>query len=596
MSSSNKCLQLICWGGGVITLFFWAPFNDPFNAPKAWLLSLVGFWLLGWLFFSSKDYWNVGTLKYSTILGMLFASVLCLDLMFTDNKFIGVFGEYQRNTGFLTYFCLIVFYVSSSYLFRLNTVKILERVVLTVGFLTSFYSFFQHFHHDFIHWNNPYNPVLSTLGNPDFAGAVMSILAILNFGILIQKSNYWLVRLFATVNTFLLIGAILFSHVLQGVLTSIFGITLVFIVWIFQRHRKVALSLICLEIIFAAFALAGMLSKGPLTKYFYKPSVSYRGDYWRAAWKMFTSHPIFGVGLDRYGYNFRKYRDVTQSLHRGPQIVSSAAHNVPLQLAATGGILLFVAYASLACFIFVRGVLALRRTSNAQQITVAIIFASWIAYQLQSFISIDNVGVVVWGYILGGAVVGISIDPENATRKITKSSKLWPIASGVLAVTVSIPSVLFLQSEMAMAQLNKLPLPSISSTLTSYVVAAQKPVSNGLSQPAIQLSVAEHLAQANELPLATSMLEKIIDTDHKYFDAQELLARIYEYEKNWKKAIILRKNMYGIDPYNQVNLLQLGEDEKSIGNLSAAKSIRSRIISFAPLSQEAKKALADLGN
>ena len=424
----------------------------------------------------------------------------------------------------------------------------------------------------------------------------MSILAILNFGILIQKSNYWLVRLFATVNTFLLIGAILFSHVLQGVLTSIFGITLVFIVWIFQRHRKVALSLICLEIIFAAFALAGMLSKGPLTKYFYKPSVSYRGDYWRAAWKMFTSHPIFGVGLDRYGYNFRKYRDVTQSLHRGPQIVSSAAHNVPLQLAATGGILLFVAYASLACFIFVRGVLALRRTSNAQQITVAIIFASWIAYQLQSFISIDNVGVVVWGYILGGAVVGISIDPENATRKITKSSKLWPIASGVLAVTVSIPSVLFLQSEMAMAQLNKLPLPSISSTLTSYVVAAQKPVSNGLSQPAIQLSVAEHLAQANELPLATSMLEKIIDTDHKYFDAQELLARIYEYEKNWKKAIILRKNMYGIDPYNQVNLLQLGEDEKSIGNLSAAKSIRSRIISFAPLSQEAKKALADLGN
>jgi hypothetical protein len=49
------------------------------------------------------------------------------------------------------------------------------------------------------------------------------------------------------------------------------------------------------------------------------------------------------------------------------------------------------------------------------------------------------------------------------------------------------------------------------------------------------------------------------------------------------------------DPYNQINLLQLGEDEKASGNLSAARKVIPIINSFAANTPEAKKAQLDLG-
>ena len=53
--------------------------------------------------------------------------------------------------------------------------------------------------------------------------------------------------------------------------------------------------------------------------------------------------------------------------------------------------------------------------------------------------------------------------------------------------------------------------------------------------------------------------------------------------------------MYKVDPYNQANLLVLGEDLKNSGALQEAKNIISLINSFAPNSAEAKQAIAEFG-
>jgi len=68
------------------------------------------------------------------------------------------------------------------------------------------------------------------------------------------------------------------------------------------------------------------------------------------------------------------------------------------------------------------------------------------------------------------------------------------------------------------------------------------------------------------------------------------LARIYETEKNWDSAIIVRQKILLIDPYNQINLLQLGVDEKLNGNLNAARSVIPLINAFAANSPEAQQA------
>ena len=34
--------------------------------------------------------------------------------------------------------------------------------------------------------------------------------------------------------------------------------------------------------------------------------------------------------------------------------------------------------------------------------------SAWIGFQAQSLISIDNIGIAVWGWLLGGAIIGLS--------------------------------------------------------------------------------------------------------------------------------------------------------------------------------------------
>ncbi len=58
----------------------------------------------------------------------------------------------------------------------------------------------------------------------------------------------------------------------------------------------------------------------------------------------------------------------------------------------------------------------------------------------------------------------------------------------------------------------------------------------------------------------------------------------------------VRKHIASMDPFNQVNLLQLGEDEKNNGNTIEAYKIIDKISSFAPNSSEASQAIKDFSN
>jgi O-antigen ligase len=380
LNQDNQAKKWVIWGGCLITLFFWTGFNDPFNAPKSWILSIAGFWLFGWIVFQVKNQFEIRSLKWATFLSGIYILALGISLVASDNKYISFFGEYQRKTGFLTYFCLIIFFLSSSYIFRLDNIRILETAFIIIGFISAFYGLLQHFHHDFVPWSNPYNPVLTTLGNPDFAAAVMSMFLVANFGVALQPNRPTWLRGLSALNSLFLLVVIQFSQVRQGLLTSVLGVSLILIVWLYQRKKYISYAAASLLVVVGTFSLAGMLNKGPLIKYFYKTSVSYRGDYWRAGSKMFIQHPLFGVGPDRFGAYFRQYRDLKEVTRRGPNVVSNAAHNIPIHLAATGGIFVLLAFLSFTAFILWRGISTIKNSRGDQQILASIIFAIWIVY------------------------------------------------------------------------------------------------------------------------------------------------------------------------------------------------------------------------
>ena len=612
--------QAINWllvGGSLVTLFIWASLEDPFNAPKSWILYCVGFWLLGWVGFNARSRWRDKLDRQILVLSGALALSFVAAFIATDVKLQGLFGDYARRTGLLSYLSFILFFVAASLTFSLSTIDLFDRVTLIVGFIVGFYGFMQHFNLDFIHWNNPYNSVLSTLGNPDFAAAVMAIFMVLAVGLVVNGSKSTFVRAWAALNIAILLVTIVFSQVRQGLLAGAAGIAVVLFIWLHQRKKIAALALAGMGVIVGALSLVAMLNMGPLKGFFYKASVTYRGDYWRAGVRMFKSHPWFGVGLDRYGAYFRQYRDVAQVLRRGPGVTSNAAHDVPIQLAATGGIFVLITFLALTIFIGWRGIVALRTSSGANQLLIASFFGAWITYEAQSFISIDNVGIAIWGWILGGIVIALSRPaiPSASTiavstneslskkskklsRPITKQSSgilAQPLVSGLLFTVAFAVCVLMFLSDSSIRTIRSYAAPA-SSNLQAYLQLARKPLGYGFQDAHTKEGVAILLAQANQLPEAKSDLMAVLASDPHSYSALNTLALIAEQTHRFAEGATYRKKMSILDPLNYNSLLQLGEDLKNSGDKVGAKAIIGRIDAFASQTAEAMTAHKDLGS
>jgi O-antigen ligase len=250
----------------------------------------------------------------------------------------------------------------------------------------------------------------------------MGIFSVILFGFAINKDVSGFNRVVSAGSVLLLLMTIYFSDSLQGFLAAAVGFGVLIVTWVLQRNRTLGWSIAGFGFVGGLMSIFGILQMGPFS-FLFKESITYRGDYWRAGLRMFQDHIWFGVGLDRYGAYFREYRDVAQVLRRGPNVGTNAAHNVFIQLGATAGIFVLVTYLLLVGFIFWRGIVGLRQSTGTKQILFATFFAAWLTYLAQAIISIDNIGVAIWGWVLGGAVVGLSYDRDETEN--TKSGKTF---------------------------------------------------------------------------------------------------------------------------------------------------------------------------
>jgi len=122
---------------------------------------------------------------------------------------------------------------------------------------------------------------------------------------------------------------------------------------------------------------------------------------------MLKDNLIFGVGIDSFGDYYRNYRTIEGVAFRStPMSGTNNAHNTLMQIGATGGLVLLIAYLALIIFTGYRAVVALRKSDD--KILISGIFSIWIAFQLQSLVSIDQIGLVVWGWASAGCLVSLS--------------------------------------------------------------------------------------------------------------------------------------------------------------------------------------------
>src|SRR5205085_11509631 len=138
---------------------------------------------------------------------------------------------------------------------------------------------------------------------------------------------------------------------------------------------------------------------------FHRTSFDLRKDYWSAAWHMFGSSPIAGKGLDRYAAYFRIYQPKGFGLRYPVGFTNNAAHSVPLHMLATGGVILGLGYLAFVVVVSASLVRGLASSDGTQRLLVGGLGGAWVAYVVQSSVSIDVVPIALVGWLLAGATV-----------------------------------------------------------------------------------------------------------------------------------------------------------------------------------------------
>ena len=151
-------------------------------------------------------------------------------------------------------------------------------------------------------------------------------------------------------------------------------------------------------------------------------------------------------------------------------------------------------------------------------------------------ISIDNIGIAIWGYVLGGAVVGISVRSENIEIRRQKELTQPMVSVGLMLIPLVLSFLLF-KSESAAYQLQRTRITSENVTSPAAVALLKKPLSFVLQEPNFQIVTAQIYANAGDLNTTRSILEGAVSRDSTNYPATSMLARLNEVEKKWSAAI-----------------------------------------------------------
>jgi len=411
---------------------------DPINLPKASVLAFLASIALALLVFNSKALLSKKYKAISIVVFIFVVDLLAVFLFSGSNFIFQFYGTSGRNTGLLTYLCLAVALLSTVLVSNAQYLVRWIAVTVFIGIALIIYGEIQHFGKDPFPYVNAYGSnVFGTFGNQNFQSAFLGMMGAVFVGLVFNKSLNIYLRVLSIGVAVFIPFQIKQTTSEQGFLNFAAGVGIIVVLYLFMSRKKVLALVASAFISVGGFAvLLGLVNIGPLAETLYKSSLLARGFYWRAALNMLVDHPFFGVGLDGFGNWYRRSRTL-EAVQYNAGITSDAAHNVFLDIAASGGFPLITIYLVLFGFV-VKSIVSVVRRSSEFNANFALIVGVWVAYQTQSFISINQIGLAIWGWVLSGLIIGYEINTredvaEGAqvnSKKFSKPKKFRPANNG----------------------------------------------------------------------------------------------------------------------------------------------------------------------
>jgi tetratricopeptide (TPR) repeat protein len=449
---------------------------------------------------------------------------------------------------------------------------------------------------DPIKWNNQYNPIITTLGNPNFTSGLIGIASIASLYFVIE-SRRMLERSIAALTLILGLFVVVKSDSVQGIFAFACGAAILTLIKAWQAKRAFGITAgISLTVIGLPVALA-VFNIGPLASRLYQGTLNNRLDYWQAAINMFQAHPMFGVGIDRYGEYYREFAVQNQFVQG---VFTNNAHNVYLHLLATGGLTLFIPYLLLLAYITWLATKSLKSSNKQSRVIAATYLGIWLGFLLLNIVTIDNIGVGIWLWIFGGIIIGRSalinesielVKNSKKNKKSNQSSTTVSIAPNIgafaLVVLVLIVCVPLLNNSSKLLEL-KFNLNSLDQS--AFASDLLKTANDNSRNPQILVNLADYALQKNDLTTGLTILELLDAADSRSYYASFLKAVVYEGTNKRELAISYREKLLTLDKWNTGNMLELVKSYIGQKDIKKATELATRIEQLYPGSEDGKKA------
>ena len=410
---------------------------DPINLIKVLALTTISFAGFGLLMSSPRMFKDRLSRKFWLTISFFIFSMFSTFLFSGAPKGQQFWGTFGRQTGILTYFSLLLLLVLVAVTADLLFYRKIVLSLIITGIPITIYALVQVANLDRVGWSS--KDIFATLGNSNFLSAFQGLVSVVCVVLAFESKINSLKRFSLIVFAIIDMSIVLRSGSIQGFMIFVAGIGvggyLILRKLIKSNWPLFAYSLIsCLGTV---FAVLGLVNKGPFSKFIYQESILFRADYMHAGWAMTLKRPFFGVGMDSYGDWYRTVRGLISTTRTGPERTANTAHNIFLDISSNGGFPFLIVYLTLLALAFTSAIKLIKSSRNLDFIFIAI-FSSWISYQIQAAVSINQVGVGVWGWILTGALIGYSrmdlIPTSTSVNSKNKKTSTLPPGAALLSL------------------------------------------------------------------------------------------------------------------------------------------------------------------
>jgi hypothetical protein len=229
---------------------------------------------------------------------------------------------------------------------------------------------------------------------------------------------------------------------------------------------------------------------------------------------------------------------------------------VNIDLLAYGGFPLFICYMALLVITLIAIIRVTLRTKKYDVIFVALT-TGWICYQIQAAISINQIGLAIWGWLFGGAIIAYEISTRDTEVQLSQNSEKKPQIkkNKVNQVEVFSPQLL---GGIGMVIGMLIAVPPLSADMAwssalknSSIESATRSLEPGYLRPSssYRISMGSYLFEQNKLyDLAYKYAKASVKFNPQNFDSWKMLYYATNTPKSEKDFALAQMKL--LDPKN----------------------------------------------